>query len=177
MANPQEALAWVVELFHRTRVPYQVVGGLAARAYGATRPLVDLDFYIPLREVWPALLPEVGPFVTWGPAHYRDAQWDITFVKLTYAGQAIEFGDSTDAFFFDPAAQEWTRQVITYEQPEWREVLGILVPVMPRVELIQYKQRLGRPVDLLDIQEIAGPGTSPASQGFAGNMRRDIVSR
>lgn len=162
MAKSQDALAWVVEVFNRTHVLYQVVGGLAARAYGATRPLIDLDFYIPLREVWPMLLPEVSRFVTWGPAHYRNAHWDITFVKLTYAGQAIEFGDSTDAFFFDPVSKEWTRQVITYEQSEWREVLGVQVPVMPRLELIQYKQRLGRPVDLLDLQEITGPGAPPA---------------
>lgn len=158
MPDPSRALAWAAEVFRRNQVPFQVVGGLAARAYGATRPLVDLDFYVPLREFWPVLQPEVGRFVTWGPAHHRDAHWDISFVKLTYAGQPIELGDSTEAFFFDMSVEEWRRQVITYDRARWRKVLGVEVPIMPRAELVQYKQRLGRPVDVQDLQEMAGGG-------------------
>ena len=156
MPDPVPALRWVVDLLGRHRVPFQAVGGLAARAHGATRPLVDLDFYLPLREVWPALLPEVGPFVTWGPEHYRDPHWDITFVKLSYGDQPIEFGDSTDSFFFDPAAGEWIRQTIDFTASEWREVLGVRVPVMPRAELVDYKRRLDRAVDRQDLLEIDG---------------------
>lgn len=148
----------MVDLLRRHDVPFQAVGGLAARAYGATRPLVDLDFYLPLRKVWALLLPEVGRYVLWGPEHFRDSHWDITFVKLAFAEQQIEFGDSEDAHYFDPVATQWARQVITYEASEWREVLGVRVPVMPRAELIQYKQRLNRPVDQHDLQEIAAEG-------------------
>ena len=72
MPESAYALAWVVDLLRRHNIPFQAVGGLAARAYGATRPLVDLDFYLPLGESCPVLLPEVSPYVTWGPEHYRD---------------------------------------------------------------------------------------------------------
>jgi hypothetical protein len=47
MAGDGEALGWIVEVLRRADVPFQVVGGLAARAFGATRPLADLDFYVP----------------------------------------------------------------------------------------------------------------------------------
>lgn len=94
--------------------------------------------YIPM-ERFPELLPEIAPYVVWGPEHYRDANWDITFVKLSYAGQPIEFGDSTDAYFFDRATGAWIRQEIDFDQSEWREALGIRVPVIPRAELIAYK--------------------------------------
>ena len=113
MGDPATALAWVVGVLQRHSIPFQAVGGLAARAYGATRPLVDLDFYIPM-ERFPELLPEASAYVAWGPEHYRDADWDITFVKLSYAGQQIEFGDATDAYFFDRAAEIWVRQEIDF---------------------------------------------------------------
>lgn len=45
-----EALRWIGEVFAPTGAQYQVVGGLAARVYGGTRPLVDLDFHVSARE-------------------------------------------------------------------------------------------------------------------------------
>jgi hypothetical protein len=176
MSDPARALQWVVDVLGRHGVPFQAVGGLAARAHGATRPLIDLDFYLPLREVWPALLPEVDPHVTWGPEHYRDSRWDITFVKLTYAEQPIEFGDSSDAFFFDPGMQEWVRQTIIYDTSEWREVLGVRVPVMPRSELIEYKRRLNRPVDQQDLLELANAGPL-AQHRVAGDEGPSIAAK
>lgn len=47
MTDDGQALSWIVEVLRRAEVPFQVVGGLAARAYGAKRPLADLDFYVP----------------------------------------------------------------------------------------------------------------------------------
>lgn len=153
-ASAASALAWVVDLLRRHRIPFQAVGGLAARAYGATRPLVDLDFYLPMERL-PELLPEIAPHLVWGPEHHRDESWDITFVKLSYAGQPIEFGDSADAYLFDRAAGAWTRQEIDFQRSEWREVLGVRVPVIPRTELIAYKRQLDRDVDRLDLEEIS----------------------
>lgn len=155
MLDPAVALAWVVDLLQRHGISFQAVGGLAARAYGATRPLVDLDFYIPM-ERFPELLPEISPYVVWGPEHFRDESWDVTFVKLSYAGQPIEFGDRTRAYFFDRSAGAWMRQEIDFERSIWCEVLGVRVPVIPRAELIAYKRQLGRDVDRLDLDEIGG---------------------
>jgi hypothetical protein len=42
-----EALAWVAGVLERHGVPYQIVWGLAARAHGAARPVVDVDLYVP----------------------------------------------------------------------------------------------------------------------------------
>ena len=154
MRDPAAALAWVVGLLDRHCIPFQAVGGLAARAYGATRPLIDLDFYIPM-ERFPELLPEASAYVVWGPEHYRDADWDITFVKLSYAGQQIEFGDAIDAYFFDRVAEIWVRQEIDFGASVWRDVLGVRVPVMPLPELIAYKRRLDREVDRMDLAELS----------------------
>lgn len=153
MADSAAALAWVVDLLQRNGIPFQAVGGLAARAYGGTRELADLDFYLPM-ERFPELLPEATPYVVWGPEHYQDAHWDITFAKLEFAGQKIEFGDSSDAFIRDPRSENWVRQEIAYERSVWGEVLGVRVPLMPKAELIAYKRLLDRDVDRLDVAEL-----------------------
>ena len=79
------ALRWIVDLLRRLGVPFQAVGGLAARAYGATRPLVDLDFYIPTERLADVAI-AAGPHVVRPPAHSRDESWDLQFMKVEYAG-------------------------------------------------------------------------------------------
>jgi hypothetical protein len=58
------ALAWIVASLRRHNVPYQTVGGLTAEAYGAYRPLADIDVYVPLAS---GLFQEIRPFTTWWP--------------------------------------------------------------------------------------------------------------
>lgn len=124
------ALAWIIERLRQHDVAYQVVGGLAARAYGAHRPLVDIDFYVPFDRAT-ALLEEVRPFITWGPEHHTGDRWDLTYLKIDYRGQWIEYEDSTSVCVF-----------------------GVEVEVMPKDELIRYKRHLGREVDLTDIEQL-----------------------
>lgn len=71
------ALGWIVDVLRRYRVPYQAVGGLAARAHGARRPLLDIDLYVPFNEA-AGVLEEVRPFVVWGPEHHAGDEWDLT---------------------------------------------------------------------------------------------------
>ena len=147
------ALAWIVDLLQRHHLPFRAVGGLAARAYGATRELVDLDFYAPMDQLGP-LLGEIAPHVTCGPAHGEDEHWDMTFAKLTFAGQQIEIGDSVAAFFRNRKSGEWIQQTIAYERSVRCEILGVAVPVIPKAELVAYNRLLDREVDRLDLAEI-----------------------
>lgn len=150
-----EALRWISEVFARTGAQYQVVGGLAARAYGATRPLVDLDFYVSARDM-PRVLASVGDSCVWGPKHFRDENWDLTFAKLKKHGVQIELAEAEGARFYSPSAGRWLDQDIAFHDSEKRVVLGVETEVMPKDQLVEYKRALDRPVDRLDVSEILG---------------------
>ena len=150
-----EALAWIVGVLERHGVPYQVVGGLAARAYGAVRPIVDVDLYMPFDQAEDAL-EEIRPYVVWGPEHHAGDEWDLTFLKADFRGQRVELGDpSSVPRFFDRSKGHWVPQRVDYDAGVRIDVLGVWAWVMPEEELVPYKLALGREVDFDDVDQIA----------------------
>lgn len=147
------ALRWCVDLFDRCGAEFQVVGGLAARAYGASRPLVDLDFYVSSAR-YTDVIRAAGARCIWGPRAHRGEHWDLTFAKLRHKGVPIELGDPADARYFDRVRDEWVEQAVDFARSEIRELLGIPVSVMPREQLIEYKRGLDRDVDRLDLEQM-----------------------
>ena len=47
MNNAKKALIWITDIIKKHHTPFQITGGLAAIAYGANRPLLDIDIDIP----------------------------------------------------------------------------------------------------------------------------------
>jgi hypothetical protein len=152
-----EAFRWIVSVLRSVDARFQVVGGLAARAYGGNRALVDLDLYVEAGRFMDAVT-AASEFLIWGPAHHRDESWDLTFAKLEWKGIRIELAVAEGARYFDRRNGEWVDQGIDFSRAEMREVLGVVVPVIPRDDLRAYKEGLDREVDRLDLREI---GTSP----------------
>jgi hypothetical protein len=149
-----QALGWLSSLFECHAVPYQVVGGLAAQAYGATRPLVDIDLYIPMDRAH-AALDEMRAYMVREPLPHLSASWDLVYLALNYQGVYIEIGDSsTDPRFFNRVDGRWEPQVIDYAASIKAKLYGVELAVMPRDELIRYKAMLAREVDALDISEM-----------------------
>lgn len=152
------ALSWIVEILNRHNVPYQIVGGLAAQAYGARRPLVDIDLYVPL-EAATGLLEEIRPYITREPIPHLSASWDLIYLALNYQGQDIEIGDSsTNPRFFNRRDGRWEQQIIDYSRSQVMRLYGVEVNVMPQDELVSYKAMLEREVDHIDLAQIAEKG-------------------
>lgn len=157
MSDDKQALAWIVRLLQDLDIPFQAVGGLAARAYGATRPLADLDFYVPtdrLVEVAAA----ASAHVVRAPAPYRDDTWDLAFMQLQYGGCEIELGGADGARYFDRAAQAWCAAEIDFSSSVELSILGMRLPTMPLDQLLQYKSALDRAADREDIEQITRSG-------------------
>ncbi len=157
-----QALAWITALLNRHQIPYQAVGGLAAQAYGAARPLVDIDLYIPMEQAG-AALEEMQPYIVRQPLPHHSAAWNLVYLALEYAEILIEIGDtSTHPQFYNNLDQCWEEQDIDYGASVQANLYGVEVSVMPLEELLRYKARLNRPVDQIDIQQIQAAGRAQA---------------
>jgi hypothetical protein len=150
MTTPETAFHWIVGILNRHAIPFQVVGGLAARAHGATRPLADIDLYVPGAR-FSDFLPDVESYVTFGPEPYVGPHWDLTWMALDYGGQTIEIGDGERVRIFDRRAERWVDAAVDFDTFETMTLFGMDVPVMPKDRLMAYKRRLDRPVDRQDL--------------------------
>jgi hypothetical protein len=148
-----QGLRWISELLHTHNVPYVVVGGLAAYAYGSDREVADIDIDLPeryLRE----LFPKVREFVTFGPGRYRDENFDIELMTLDYHGQLIDLTGAESVRLFDTGAQRWCDLPTDLAAFEMHSLWGIEVPVITKARLCEYKLLLNREVDKLDVRAI-----------------------
>jgi hypothetical protein len=157
MSKILNALRWITNILDEEGIPYQVVGGLAARAYGAMRPIIDIDFYIPESGL-SKLLPRVEKCVTRHPQRYISDLFDVIFMALEFEGQEIELSIAERAKIFNSKEKRWVPEKIDFNDSNYLEIEGVLVPVMPLDRLIRYKKILARAVDLQDIEEILRGG-------------------
>ncbi|HLI06454.1 MAG TPA: hypothetical protein VKV40_07795 [Ktedonobacteraceae bacterium] len=155
--DPQKigaALHWIVSLLNRHNIPYQIVGGLAAKAYGSTRPLVDIDIYAPMEQLRPAL-DEMRPYIVREPLPHHSESWKLIYMALEYHDIYIEIGNtSTNPRFYNRRDGCWEAQTINFANSTIMTLYDTQVAVMPRDELLAYKAMLQREVDYQDINEI-----------------------
>jgi len=149
----KNALVWLKGILESNNTPYQIVGGFAAHIHGGTRPVADIDLYIP-RQFASEILPSVEAYISKPLTHYREGAWDLEYMQLIFAGQKIEIGLSPGSKIQDRATGEWVELQTDYSTSVIGEYKGIAVPVIPIADLIAYKALLGREVDLIDIEEL-----------------------
>jgi len=151
----QAALQWICKLLADHHIPFMICGGLAANAYGATRPLNDIDLFVP-SEHFAALVNAAAPFISKPAKHYQEEGWDITYVQCLYQGVKIEAGSADNVRIFNQISQSWTALELDFSSITSGRVLDTVVPLMPKESLISYKTILGRSVDIEDIIAIEG---------------------
>ncbi len=156
-ADLGDALRWITQILNDLAIPHQVVGGLAARAYGSTRPLADIDLYVPDEAALSRLASACGEHLRRPPAHHRDEHWDLTFPKLRWNGWTVEAAAASTAKVWDRRTRAWAPAAIRFEDSDVREVEGVRLPVMQRPQLVDYKAGLGREVDQLDLAALEQP--------------------
>lgn len=172
------ALRWIISIFEKHNVKYQLTGGFAAHLYGATRPINDLDLDIP-EEDFPKILPDINEYIIYGPAHYKNEKWDLDLITLNYKGQEIDLGGAYKTKIFDDSKQKWIRSPADLSNVFYFEVDGIKVKTVPPHDLIEYKSLLGgdhQEVDINAVKEYLAKPKSILITGIAGSGKSTVCA-
>lgn len=152
-SHSKAALSWIVAIFKKHNIPFQISGGLAAIAYGAVRPLADIDIDIP-DAAFDLIMADVNDYIIYGPARYKSEKWDLLLMTLNYHGQEIDIGGADETRIFNEKTHQWQKLTDDFSKVEMKEIFGLQLPVIPYENLVAYKKILAREVDLIDLKEI-----------------------
>ena len=148
--NAREAFHWIVKILKDNKVPFRISGGLAVNAYGSKRDLADIDIDIPDKSI-DKLLPLFKGFRYIGPNHYKDNEWDCYAISINYKGQDVDLIGSDSQRIFNKNNNKWEAFKIDLNKSHHNIIFGLKVPVIPKKELISYKSKIKRDVDLKDV--------------------------
>lgn len=137
-------LEWISGILRKHDIPFQITGGLAAHAYGATRPINDIDIDIP-EDRFQEILEEVNPYIIYGPTRYTENVWDVFVMTLNYHGQEIDLGGAYTTRIRDPKTGIWHAAKADLRTAETKNILGLEIPVVNKKDLIEYKSWLALP--------------------------------
>jgi len=151
MHNAKKALIWITTILKNHGIAFQITGGLAARVYGSTRELVDIDIDIPEND-FDKIKDEVTPFIVFGPDYFKSEHWDLFLMTLNYHGQEIDLSGAYQTKIYDHKNKRWVTLTTDFSKVNSMNIDGLKLPVIERRELIAYKKILSRPVDLLDLE-------------------------
>ncbi|MEI6731402.1 MAG: hypothetical protein WCK90_01845 [archaeon] len=149
----EEALKWIVGILREKKIDFQIAGSVAAKIYGSNRKITDVDILI-REEDFDRLLPSVKQYVVKGPLQSESEMLDCLFMKLVYKGATIKFGGSERTKIFDKKANRLVNFEVNLSRYVNKTIFGIVLPLMPRDELLKYKENLGRKVDKTDIDNL-----------------------
>jgi len=153
LKNTEDAFKWMVEIIGKHKIPFQITGGLAARIYGSSRPLADIDIEIP-KNKFKYILEEVKDYIKFGPKIFKDDNWDLYLMTLDYAGQEIDICDSNSKIK-DYMTEKWIENRVDFSRVVIQDIFGLRTPVVPIEDLIRYKKILKREVDVEDIKNLS----------------------
>jgi hypothetical protein len=150
----QAAILWITSLLKHLEIRFQIAGGLAAIAYGSTRELHDIDIDISEQD-FNVLLPYVKSHISFGPTLFKDENWQLMLMTLTFNGIEIDISSADNCKIFNKNTQQWQTITADFSQLNTKNLFGLKLPIIPLASLIAYKTILGRPVDVADLKSFA----------------------
>lgn len=152
MKDTEKAFHWIITIIERYNINYKISGGLAARIYGANRELADIDIEMSDSDIL-TIFDDVKSYIVFGPARYKDKNWDLQLMTLQYEWQKIDIA-GTEAKIFNQNTKQWEVCPGDLQNIEIKEVFGRRVPIESLQTLIAYKSKLAREVDLEDVRQL-----------------------
>ena len=149
----KEALFWIIKILKKHNIHYQITGGFAAKIYGSKRSLADIDIEIHDRDM-KKVLPHVKNYILKGPLRHKDKQFNTYGLFLRYKNQRIDVCGSDTQKLFNKKFSKWEKEKINLKKAIRKKVYGIPVKVVSLKNLIDYKKRISRKVDRIDVKNL-----------------------
>lgn len=141
-----EELLQLVAEFNDREIEFALCGGLAVAAHGFTRATQDIDFLIreeSLERAFEAAA-KVGFDVRGLDMSFKEGTVEIRRVSKIVGEDVI----SLDLLLVTQHVED------VWEEREWKEVEGEVIPIVSRNGLIKMKRQAGRSQDLTDIERL-----------------------
>ena len=149
----KKALIWIVKILRKHKIKFNILGGLAAYAYGSKRMLIDIDIAMK-NENLRKIIPDVKDYLIEYPHLSKSKNWICYFMELRYKGITIEISGDKGCKMLNSKTKKWENLGDILSKPLNKRVLGLTLPVIPKKRLIAYKSRLMRKIDKFDIKNI-----------------------
>lgn len=123
---------------------------MAAKIYGSKRPLADIDIDIENKYI-DLIFNKTQKYVIFGPANYKDKEFNLLLMAIDYKGQKIDISGIYDRYLFNKSLNKWQKDSINLLDSVKKKVNNKVVPVIPLRSLLKYKKKIVREVDITDI--------------------------
>lgn len=150
----EQTLKWIVGILEKKKIRFNVLGGLAAYAYGSKRMLVDIDLAMRNKD-FQKILPDVKNYIVEPPHFSKSENLQCYFMELKYQGITIEIGGDKGCRMLNSKTGKWQKLGDGLSKPTIKKVFGLSLPVIPKKELIAYKKKLMREVDIIDLKNLS----------------------
>ncbi len=153
MRKTKEAFRWIIKILEENKIPYRVSGGFAARIYGSKRPLFDIDIEIPDSK-FKKILPKIKNYIVHGPKKFKDKTMNVFGLSMMFKSQQIDLSGTEKEILFDIRSKKWVKSKIDLSKITRKKVYGKIVNVIRKKDLIEYKNKIRRPIDIEDIRQM-----------------------
>jgi len=154
MRKTKEAFTWIIGILKEHKIPFQITGGFAANIYGSNRVLVDIDIGIPDEKIF-EIQNRVKKFIIYGPKRYKDNVFDLLLMTLKYKGQEMDIYGINSEKLFNKKTNKWNKARINLSKTTKKKVFNLIVSIIPLKDLISYKKKISRNVDIQDIKALS----------------------
>lgn len=146
-----QALRELSRRLSTNNVSFVVIGGLAAIAWGAKRPLVDIDIQISKVD-FSKVADIFSDEIKVKHRHYKTDNWDIYQMIVQLHNVGIDICQAEE-FYAKKAGEELLLPNSINAAPIKR-IAGVDIAVLPFDVLVEYKEFMRRKVDIEDLSSL-----------------------
>ena len=76
-------------------------------------------------------------------------------MTLKYKGQKIDLCGADSQKLYNKGGGKWVKERVKLSKEKKKKVYSLIVPVIPPKDLINYKRKISREVDIRDIESLS----------------------